>query len=235
MHPLDNPTWTALTSHQAPIALADGMARRFPPEMTVHGALALPMPQAWDSLARLTGRSPVCLLSAAALQLPPGWSVTGHVEIFQMVQNDAAAGSSAPAGASRGDAPEIIELKESDVAEMSALYEATRPGRKMCPRIQKLGTFVGLRTEGKLVAMGGLRMHVPGFREITTVATMPGFEGRGYAKALVADLIKRIRARNDSPFLTVRVDNTRAVEIYRRLGFQERTRLHSTTLTRIPA
>src|SRR5262245_14455776 len=205
MHSLDNPAWTALTSHQAPIALADGMARRFPPEMAVHGALALLMPPAWESLARLTARAPVCLLSAAALQMPAGWTVTRHVELFQMVQNDADAGG-APLPA-RNDAPAIIELKESDVPEMSALYEATRPGRKMCTRIYKLGTFVGIRSDGRLVAMGGLRMHLPGFREITTVAAMPGFEGRGYATALVADLVKRIRARNDSPFLTVRVDN----------------------------
>ena len=228
MHPLDNPAWTALTSHQAPIALADGMARRFPPEMAVHGALALLMPQAWESLARLTAGAPVCLLSAAALQMPPGWTVTRHLEFFQMVQHDA--GGTAPPAPN--DTPAVIELRESDVPEMSALYEATRPGRKMCPRIYKLGTFVGIRSEGQLVAMGGLRMHLPGYREITTVATMPGFEGRGYATALVADLVKRIRTRNDRPFLTVRVDNTRAIEVYHHLGFQERTRLHSTTMTR---
>jgi predicted GNAT family acetyltransferase len=233
MHPLDNPTWTALTSHQAPIALADGMARRFPPEMAVHGALALLMPQAWESLARLTARAPVCLLSAAALQMPPGWTVIRHFELSQMVLDHAHAGAGGAAPAARNDAPAVIELRESDVPEMSALYEATRPGRKMCPRIYKLGVFAGIRSEGQLVAMGGLRMHLPGYREITTVATMPGFEGRGYATALVADLVKRIRTRNDRPFLTVRVDNTRAIEIYRSLGFQERTRLHSTTMTRI--
>src|SRR5262249_46956433 len=184
MHPLDNPAWTALTSHQAPIALADGMARRFQPEMAVHGALALPMPQAWESLARLAARAPVCLLSSAPLQLPARWTVTRHVELFQMVAEEAAAPFKGPPG----DTPEVIELKESDLSEMSRLYEATRPGRKMCPRLQKLGTFLGVRCESQLVAMGGLRMHLPGYHEITSVATLPGFEGRGYATALVADL-----------------------------------------------
>jgi len=123
---------------------------------------------------------------------------------------------------------------------MSALYAATRPGRTICPRIQKLGMFLGIRGQKKeeekeekkpkLVAMAGLRMHLPGYREITTVATLPGFEGRGYATALTAALIQRIRDRNERPFLTVRTDNARAVEIYRRLGFRERVQLHSTTV-----
>ena len=57
---------------------------------------------------------------------------------------------------------------------MSAVYAATRPGRTLCPRIQKLGIFLGIRQEEKLVAMAGQRLHIAGYREITTVATLPG-------------------------------------------------------------
>ena len=119
---------------------------------------------------------------------------------------------------------------------MSVVYTATRPGRTLCPRIQKLGQFLGIRQQGtedgKLVAMGGLRLHLPGYREITTVATLPGHEGRGYATAIMRGLIDRIHARGERPFLTVRTDNTRAIEIYRRLGFKERTLLYSQTIRR---
>jgi GNAT superfamily N-acetyltransferase len=229
MHPLDNPVWTALTTHQAPLALVEGIARRFPPEMSVFGALALPMPPAWDSLARLSP-APVGLLSSAPLPLPPGWKITRHVELFQMVHEDPV-GESAAINEPSPEVTTLVELKESDLPEMSVLYEATRPGRKICPRIQKLGTFLGLRKESKLVAMGGLRMHLPGYHEITTVATMPEHEGHGYATSLVAELVKRIWERNERPFLTVRTDNTRAIGIYQRLGFRERTRLHSTTVS----
>jgi ribosomal protein S18 acetylase RimI-like enzyme len=223
MHPLDNPIWSALTTHQAGVALVEGMARRFPPEMAVFGALALPLPPAWDSLARLAP-APVGLYTAAPLQLPPRWKVTRHIELLQMAQEDGGAAAMSVA------APEIIELKESDLPEMSVLYAATRPGRSICRRIQKLGIFLGIRSEGKLVAMGGLRLHLPGYREITTVATMPGFEGRGYATALVAALARVIRERKERPYLTVGTGNARAIEIYKRLGFRERTRLHSTTV-----
>lgn len=228
MHPLDNPSWTALTTHQAPIALVEGMARRFPPEMAVHGALALPIPPAWQSLARLA-RVPVGLFTREPLQPPPGWSVTRHVELAEMVHTED--GGELPfSGASR----DVVELSEADLPQMSELYEATRPGRKLCQRIQKLGTFLGIRQDGKLTAMAGLRMHVPGYREITTVATLPGCEGRGYATTLVVSLIERIRDRDENPFLTVRVDNARAINIYKRLGFRERIRLHSTSVVYAP-
>src|SRR5262249_57545431 len=151
MHPLDNPAWSALTTHQSQIALVEGMARRFPPEMAVHGALALQMPQAWESMARLT-RVPVGLFSTAPLPLPPGWTVTRHVELFEMVQEDDAA-------AKRDLAISITELSEADLTEMSAVYEATRPGRKLCQRIQRLGLFLGVRVEGKLSGMAAFRMH----------------------------------------------------------------------------
>src|SRR5262245_51300227 len=204
MHALDNVVWTALTTHQASFALVDGMARRFPPEMAVFGALALPLPPAWESLARLA-KAPVGLYSSGPLLLPLGWTVTRHVELLQMVLNDdeheASQSATAPKSAA---AAEIAELKEADLPEMSTLYSATRPGRTICPRIQKLGTFLGIRSEGRLVAMGGLRLHVPGYREITTVATLPGHEGRGYATALVVALVQAIRERKETPYLTVR-------------------------------
>jgi len=223
MHPLDNPAWSALTTHQSQIALVEGMARRFPPEMCVHGALAVPMPQAWESLARLA-RVPVGLFTPAPLGPPPGWTITRHVELIELVHEDDGAAIDQNASTA------VTNLSEADLPEMNVLYEATRPNRKLCQRIQKLGAFLGIRFDQKLVAMAGLRMHPPGYREISTVATLPGFEGRGCATALVAALVARIRERNERPFLTVRTDNARAVEIYGRLGFRERTRLHSTSV-----
>ena len=159
--------------------------------------------------------------------------MTRHVELVQMVLHNDENETGPSAWAAKSAAtPEIVELKEADLPEMTTLYSATRPGRAICPRIQKLGTFLGIRSEGRLVAMGGLRLHVPGYREITTVATLPGYEGRGYATTLVIALVNNIRERKEHPFLTVRTDNPRAVAIYQRLGFHERIRLHSTTLAR---
>ena len=80
------------------------------------------------------------------------------------------------------------------------------------------------------MAMACLRLHFHGYREISTIGTLPGHTGRGYATALAVELARRIRAAGETPFLTVRTENARAIAIYRRLGFRERTVLHSTTL-----
>jgi ribosomal protein S18 acetylase RimI-like enzyme len=230
MLPLDNAVWTALTTKQAQLAHTSALARRFQPEMTLLGALAANTAMAFDSLAQLIQRDPVTLYFPSSPKLAAGWDVVRAVELHQMVQETAA-----PPPSEHGNAvPEVIELTPADVPEMSALYVTTRPGRALCPRIQKLGQFLGIRQqgndEGKLVAMGGLRLHIAGYREITTVATMPGHEGRGYATAIMRALMDRIHARGERPFLTVGTDNMRAVELYRRLGFKERTLLYSHTI-----
>jgi ribosomal protein S18 acetylase RimI-like enzyme len=226
MHPLDNPVWTALTTKQATLAHSGALSRRFPPEMTLLGALAANTPMAFDSLAQLVQHDAVTLYFTSPPHVPGGWDVVRAVELHQMVLET-------PTASTQGDsALEVVELTPSDVPEMSAVYVATRPGRTLCPKIQKLGTFLGVRDQGRLAAMAGLRLHIAGYREITTVATLPEFEGRGYATALVRALVERIRGRGERPFLTVRTDNERAVDIYRRLGFAERTRLYSQTVRR---
>jgi len=238
MLPLDNAVWTALTTKQAQHAQSSALARRFPPEMTLLGALAANTAMAFESLAQLVQRDPVTLYFTSSPQIPAGWEILRAVELHQMVQETDAPAALSPhettANADEADksAPEVIELTPADVAEMSVLYTATRPGRTLCQRIQKLGPFLGVREEGKLVAMGGLRLHIAGYREITTVATLPGHQGRGYATAIVRALVERIRSRGDRPFLTVGTGNMRAIEIYRRLGFKERTLLYSQTIRR---
>jgi ribosomal protein S18 acetylase RimI-like enzyme len=225
MHGLDNPIWTALTTKQAQLAHSAALARRFPPEMTLLGALAATTPMAFDSLAQLIDRDPVTLYFFTQPQLSAGWQVVRAVELQQMVKEDGAASGAAAQH-------EVIELTPADVPEMSAIYTATRPGRTLCQKIQKLGLFLGIREEGRLVAMGGLRLHFAGYREITTVATQPEFEGRGYGTAVVLGLIARVQARGEKPFLTVRTDNERAIGIYRRLGFVERRKFYSWTIRR---
>jgi len=238
MQALDNPIWTALTTKQATLAHSGALARRFPPEMTLLGALAANTAMAFDSLAQLIQRDPVTLYFSAAPQLSAGWTVVRAVELCQMVKDGSpsssipAPGAAAAQAAQTEDEHAVIELTPADVPEMSELYAATRPGRTLCPRIQKLGTFLGIRHEGKLAAMGGLRLHIAGYREITTVATRPGLEGRGYATALVRALVARIEARSERPFLTVRTDNERAIAIYKRLGFVERRKFFSQTIRR---
>jgi ribosomal protein S18 acetylase RimI-like enzyme len=221
VHPLDNPAWAALTTYQAHWALCEEHARRFPAEVCIHGGFAEVTTKGWESLARLA-HEPVNLFSREPLEIPQGWTITRKVELYEMVQQHESW--------EKQSEVEIVELAAHDLPAMAQLYEATRPGRKLSPRLYELGGFAGVKCEGRLAAMGCLRLHFPGFREISTVGTLPGFAGRGYATALVAELARRIHAAGETPYLTVRTDNARAIAIYGRLGFRERTTLHSTSV-----
>jgi ribosomal protein S18 acetylase RimI-like enzyme len=222
MHPLDNPVWIALTTLQMDLSQTLGEARRFPPEVTQLGALREDSAEAWASLANLTQGDPVTLYSHTLPELPTGWSSVRHVELFQMVMEDGL--TQVQPGCA------VLQLTNTDVPEMSTIYSATRPGRTLCPQIQRCGLFLGVRQEGRLAAMGGLRLHPPGYREITTVATHPDLNGRGYATVVVSALAEKILAAGEQPYLTVRTDNQRAIAIYQRLGFRERMRIHSRTV-----
>src|SRR5438270_4975554 len=150
MLPLDNAVWTALTTKQAQLAHTSALARRFQPEMTLLGALAANTAMAFDSLAQLIQRDAVTLYFTSPPQIPTGWDGVRAVELHQMVQETEAP----PLSAEREATPEVIELTPADVPEMSVLYTATRPGRTLCPKIQKLGQFLGIRepenADGKL-------------------------------------------------------------------------------------
>ena len=148
MLPLDNAVWTALTTKQSQHAQSSALARRFPPEMTLLGALAANTAMAFESLTQLVQRDPVTLYFTSSPQIPTGWEILRAVELHQMVQEADAPAAMPPhettpnEAAPDKSAPEVIELTPADVPEMSALYAATRPGRTLCPRIQKLGRAI---------------------------------------------------------------------------------------------
>ena len=103
--------------------------------------------------------------------------------------------------------------------EMLALTELTKPG-PFGKRTPELGTYLGIRDSGRLVAMAGERLRVPGFTEISAVCTHPEYQGHGFARMLISSVIRRTTARGDTPFLHVAQVNTRAIQVYEQLGFK---------------
>ena len=90
------------------------------------------------------------------------------------------------------------------------------------------GDFVGVKLDGRLVAMAGERMKLEGLTEISGVCTHPDHRGHGYAGALMRVIAGRILARGERPFLHVYATNTGAIALYEALGF---TRRYAMTLT----
>jgi predicted GNAT family acetyltransferase len=225
MHPLDNIIWKALTTRQAEFAESFGHARRFMPEISPLAAFPEPTPEGYESLAGLVGTgATIGLFLESPYQSHPGWSFLAGAPMPEMVYEDV----SVPVHRSSSES-EIVELGDADSPEMVVLTALTKPG-PFHKRTHELGTYVGIRSEGKLVAMAGERLKIPGYTEVSAVCTHPAHSGHGYARILMAEVIQRICSRGETPVLHVRQDNVRAIELYRRLGFRQRVLLHFAVL-----
>lgn len=129
-----------------------------------------------------------------------------------------------------GEAPtlkkniEIVVLNESNIDEMIALTELTKPGpfRK---RTIEFGNYHGIFEDGKLVAMGGERLHVDGFTEISAICTHPDYRGFGYGAIITDFLAESVIKKGQIPFLHARVDNINAISVYKKLGFEIRSKI----------
>jgi len=226
MHLLDNVIWQALTTRQSGFAESFDQARRFPREVTSLTAFLEPSLRGYASLAGLVGPGGTATLSLAAPYEPlPGWDVIVAFPGLQMVCE---AGSAA-SGARGNPALAITELGQQDSPEMVELAALTKPG-PFGIRTYELGKFLGIRSEGKLIAMAGERLKVPGYTEVSAVCTHPEHTGKGYARILMMEIMQGIRSRGETPFLHVRQDNVRAVELYERLGFRTRMVVNFTVL-----
>lgn len=227
MHALDNVIWQALTTRQADFAEVVGQARRFVPEVTSLTAVSQTDAEGYTCLATLVGSG-----GAAAVFLDhpfsgrEGWTVVGGAPLLEMVCFN---GNAAPAPAP--SLPQITELGPQDSPDMVELAALTKPG-PFGSRTHELGTYLGIRSNGKLVAMAGERLKVPGYTEVSAVCTRPEHTGKRYAQVLMTELMRRIRSRGETPFLHVREDNLRAVQIYERLGYRVRVLLHYVLLRR---
>lgn len=238
MHPLDNVIWNALTTRQVEFAESCNLARRFLPEVTLLAGFREPSDEGYESLAGLLRPGgTVALFLVAPYENRPGWELVASVPLLQMVYEDGKPAVSDLAGLrpaeSRGSPheslPEIIRLGEADSPEMIELTELTKPG-PFGRRTHELGTYLGIRLDGKLVAMTGERLKVPGYTEVSAVCTHPEHTGHGYAQRLMNEVMRRIRDRGETPFLHVREDNVRAVELYERIGFGRRRVSHLAVL-----
>jgi predicted GNAT family acetyltransferase len=219
---LDNPIWNALTSAHRPMARINGLAARYPADVSPLTGLGELTPRAFEDLKALVGEDEqVALFTTAPVEVPAGWQVVKARYIDQMVCAE-------PPPVSDHT---FVTLGPDDVADMLALTALTEPG-PFAARTHEMGHYVGLRSEdGRLAAMTGQRLGLGDFTEISAVCTHSDFQGRGYAKALVAYQAARIHGEGRTPFLHVKTENGAKV-VYEKLGFQVRRPIQYSVLAR---
>lgn len=223
-HPLDRPVWSSLTTHHAPLAQGDALAKRFLRDVNIFASPRDDSPAALAALTALVGPGEtVLLLQVPKITIPAGLVPAREAKGVQMI---------APSGTPfQNGGDDIAPLGDPDAPEMLALARLTEPG-PFVSRTHLMGAFLGIRVGGRLAAMAGERMRFPGHTEVSGVCTHPDFRGRGFARRLSAAVAHRIQARGDQAFLHAWKSNRAAISLYEGLGFALRTEVNVAALKR---
>lgn len=221
-HLLDRPVWSAFTGRQADVAIRRGGALRVHPDFGLFAGAVDNSAEALADLGDLVREmGAVGLIELAAPPPVPGTEVVSSAVCLQMVAETVVSAWEA--------AFELIPLGDADAAEMLALATLTKPG-PFFARTHQLGSFIGVRVDGQLVAMAGERMRPDGFTEASGVCVHPDHRGQGYAARLLREVTARILARGEKVFLHSYADNATAIGLYESLGFRGRSEVTFTIL-----
>lgn len=225
LHPLDRPVWSMLTGRQAHLAEGDARALRIDRGYGVFGVAVDTGAAAQEALAALIPPGEdLWIVEGDPWPLPPGTREVKRAALTQMVAEE-------PPPAPREGEPAIVALGDADTAEMAALAAHARPG-PWGPKTHLYGPFYGVREEGRLLAMAGQRMLMPGMAEVSGVATWADCRGRGLARTLIGHVMRAMVARGETPFLHSYSDNAGAIGLYESLGFRIRREVHVLAIAR---
>jgi ribosomal protein S18 acetylase RimI-like enzyme len=216
-HLLDNPIWSALTSDHAHLALGNDEARRYPDDIGPLSGMPTQSNAGYAALHPFAGPGGIVVLFFREPPHPPArWALRRGGSIYQMIARRPAIVRAAPPAHDQ-----LRQLTPADAPAMIELAELTEPGPFRLRTIE-LGNFFGIFQSGRLVAMAGKRLHLPGFVEVSAVCTHPDARGRGYARMLMSRVIEEIVQSGKVPFLHTLADNYGAIRLYERLGFSVR-------------
>ena len=217
-HPLDNPVYEALQSESQSFNIGNRDMAYFDERICPF----LGMPN-WNKdsqqkyLAQLPKGRSWSVMQKEPVQFIPGVEITFTTTLFQMCCEQRIE--------SVTDTVNIRPLTDKDIPSMLALTALTKPG-PFYERTILFGNYYGIFENEQLVAMGGERLHLDGYTEISAVCTDPDHLGKGYGKAIMQHLTNNIINSGRTAFLHVRDSNDRAFGLYSRLGFTKRSNIY---------
>src|SRR5579862_1627584 len=176
-----NPAWHALHTKHRHLALCAGEACRYPAEISPFVAVAALSSNALVQIHELLAPGESAWLIGDNCPRVPELMVEETMDVLQMMLPE----ETAP------PAPtiEVVSLSAADVAEMVALTDLAFPGffRK---RTHEMGAYYGVRSHGELIAMGGERLVLEGYSEISGICTHPAHRGKSLAASLIWQLVR---------------------------------------------
>jgi len=210
-HALDNPAFNALATGNQNLAKGNDRIKYFDKDVAPFVGFSENSQENFDAVYDLIAReNPMVFVSRDKIDIQSRWNVVQNVPGWQMVYNG---------DAFDVDTPDLVPLTDVHVPQMLELTKLTNPGPFELHTID-FGHYYGIFDGEKLAAMAGQRMNPVPYAEISAVCTHPDYTGKGYARQLMQFHVNRIKAAGEIPFLHVRDDNTRAIKVYKDLGFE---------------
>ena len=219
-----NPFYAALMTEQARFAVGPGLALRYPADVLPFAALREPSEAAMHALRELLEAGEMVYVLGDRLPQATGLELGASLSVWQMHFPDMAEIEESQTS--------VREMFAADAPRMVGLTDIAFPGF-FRTKTYLLGQYLGIEQQGKLVAMVGERVALPGIREISALCTHPEFVGRGYAALLLRHMLRVHRAAGLSSFLHVTHSNQRAIALYQRLGFVKRGEVTVNAVTRV--
>lgn len=209
---LSNPVFNALAGRDSHLGAGTEKVKYFNEDVSPFASFEEGYERGFDDLYdMLPPKRGILYANPVRTEIPSNWKILIDIVGVQMVHK-----KQVPYDFS---SISIVPLHEKNIDEMVALATLTKPG-PFATRTIDFGYYYGIFENGKLVAMAGQRMHVARFNEISAVCTHPDYLGKGYATALTQHQVNLIYEQGYQPFLHTRGDNDRAIEVYKRLGFE---------------
>ncbi|MGU3434934.1 GNAT family N-acetyltransferase [Actinomycetes bacterium M1A6_2h] len=207
---LDTPVRSALEGAHSRFCVTRGRVAAYQRDVAPFVAHPLVMTDVdWSDLAVIGGPGVTLpLIELENAEPPNGWR---FVSRFGLVQMTGEKFEAAPE-------PDAQRLSRQDVPDILDLVARTKPG-PFLDRTIELGTYLGIRRGGRLIAMAGERMHPGDWTEISAVCTDPQYRGEGLATRLMRAVAAGIVSRGETPFLHASASNVDAVRLYTQLGF----------------
>jgi predicted GNAT family acetyltransferase len=217
-HSLDNPVWEALSTIDSRYNSGTETLKFFPENMSPFVAL-----ENWDEsdlhtlVSDLPENRSFSIMKVNQPTLPAQFQVIFSLPLFQLVCTELKSFTN--------PSHPIQNLESKDIPQMLELTAKTKPG----PFYEKtidFSNYLGIYSGDTLIAMAGERLHLSNYTEVSAICTHPDYLGKGYASSLTSKVSQTIIANGATPFLHVRQDNTRAIGMYKRLGFEIRSEVY---------
>lgn len=201
---LDNPVWYALTTQQQQFAIGTADVKRYQPNILPFVAFKTP---ASTNTLELEGSF---YIVGALPPLPADWTIIRELTCVQMVLQT-------PVEAIAN----VSALNASHSKAMLDLINKVQPGFYL-EDTRLAGDYYGIWQDDKLVSVGGERLRLNNFTEVSAIVTDPAYTGRKYAQQLITHICNTNLSKGNIPFLHVLHSNERAIRLYKFLGFTER-------------